>query len=133
MTFDEPNQQDACPCCMEYEKERLEQQAEIEKLTDTVLKCRAEMGKRNAEIEKLQGFINTQRENLGVQDAEITRLQGWEKELGDMTIERDEAREAARMCYARIKPSDIPGMPKGAYDEWCNALLQRHPWLEEDQ
>ena len=48
------------------------------------------------------------------------------------TIERDKAREVAKMCYARIRPHNIPDMPKGAYDEWCNALLQRHPWLEEE-
>ena len=47
------------------------------------------------------------------------------------TIERDKAREVAKMCYARIRPHNIPGMPKGAYDEWCSVLLQRHPWLEE--
>ena len=48
------------------------------------------------------------------------------------TIERDKAREVARACYARIRPHNIPDMPKGAYDEWCSVLLQRHPWLEEE-
>ena len=88
------------PTFLDVKLENSQLKAEVEKLTDTVLKCRAEMGKRDAEITKLQGFINTQRENLGVQDAEIERLRGWEKELADMTIERDEARKDYRLCEA---------------------------------
>ena len=76
-----------------------------------------------AEIERQRDFINTQRENLGVQDAEITRLQGWEKEMADMTIERDEAREAARF-FCRVLEHEC---------SWaCDNEKNRLPWLEED-
>ena len=67
--------------------------------------------------------------------AEIERLKrdlAEQKEShNDTILGRVVAREVAKMCYARIRPHNIPDMPKGAYDEWCNALLQRHSWLEE--
>ena len=67
--------------------------------------------------------------------AEVERLKrdlAEQKEShNDTILGRVVAREVAKVCFARIRPRNIPDMPKGAYDEWCNALLQRHPWLEE--
>ena len=104
------------------------QQEEIERLNAELVTC-AEMNgnlvDESTEIMKQNNEQATEIERLRVEADKLLLT------LEITTIERDKAREVARACYARIRPHNIPDMPKGAYDEWCSVLLQRHPWLEE--
>jgi len=93
-----------------------------------------------AEIERLRSRVRTLEEegakticpDLLAEIARLKRELAEQKENhNDTILGRIVAREVAKMCYARIRPHNIPDMPKGAYDKWCNALLQRHPWLED--